>query len=339
MVNELEIKMNIETIPDFVKKGINLTQPRLGCKILCCTDEFFAACDRMLKPEDPVFIDGKFDDNGKWMDGWETRRRRHGGFDSAIIKLGQPGILYGIDIDTSFFTGNYPPAASLEACYSDTDPDQNCEWIELVPALNLSGDSHHYIEISTQKVWTHLRLNIFPDGGIARLRVYGEIFCDWENRNQNAIYDLAAMENGGKAITCNNAHFGQGSNLIAPGKGVNMGDGWETRRRREPGNDWCILELGHRGEINEILLDTAYFKGNYPDSFSLQAADISTPTEQSLITQSMFWKELLPRQTLQMDKEHNFNGELNNIGPVTHIKLNIYPDGGVSRLRVMGKLA
>ncbi len=326
-------------LPDFVSKGINLAQPRLGCKIISCTDDFFAACDRMLKPEEAVFIDGKFDDNGKWMDGWETRRRRNGGFDSAIIKLGQPGILYGVDMDTSHFTGNYPPAASLEVCNCSTDPDDSTEWFEVIEATNLKGDSHHYVEINNDEVWTHLRLNIFPDGGIARLRVYGRIFCDWSNRDQQKTYDLAAMENGGRAIAWNDAHFGHGSNLVAPGKGLNMGDGWETRRRREPGNDWCILELGKRGQIEEILLDTAFFKGNYPDRFSLQAADITTATDESLITQSMFWQELLPQQKLQMDSEHKFSNELLNIGPVTHIKLNIYPDGGVSRLRVMGKLA
>ena len=327
------------TLPDFVTQNIDLAQPRLGTKIVYCTDDFFAACDRMLQPQEAVFIDGKFDDNGKWMDGWETRRRRQGGYDYAIIKLGQPGTLHGVDLDTSHFTGNYPPAASLEACYSETKPDENSEWVELIPASSLSGDSHHYIEINNAKVWTHLRLNIFPDGGIARLRVYGQVYCDWKNRDQQATYDLAAMENGGKAIAWNDAHFGHGSNLIAPGKGINMGDGWETRRRREPGNDWCILELGQRGEIEEILLDTAFFKGNYPDKFSLQAADISVATKESLITQSMFWQELLPQQKLQMDAEHKFKNELNIIGPVTHIKLNIYPDGGVSRLRVLGKLA
>ena len=330
--------MNNDVIPDFVLQNIDLAQPRLGTEIVSCTDDFFAACDRMLKPEEPVFIDGKFDANGKWMDGWETRRRRHAGFDSAVIKLGQPGTLYGVDIDTSHFTGNYPPAASLEACYSEQNPDENSEWEELIPASNLSGDKHHYIEIHNDNVWTHLRLNIFPDGGIARLRVYGHIFCDWENRDQQLTYDLAAMENGGRAIVWNDAHFGHGSNLIAPGKAVNMGDGWETRRRREPGNDWCIVELGHRGTVEEVLLDTAFFKGNFPDRFSLQAADISTAIDESLVTQSMFWQELLPQQKLQMDREHNYSKELLNIGPVSHIKLNIYPDGGVSRLRVIGKL-
>jgi len=147
------------------------------------------------------------------------------------------------------------------------------------------------------------------------------------------------MENGGRAIAWNDAHFGQASNLIAPGKGINMGDGWETRRRREPGNDWCILELGHRGLIEEILVDTAFFKGNYPDRCSIQAADMGAVTTQSLITQSMFWQELLPEQKLEMDQEFRFSDEINTVGPITHVRLNIIPDGGVSRLRLFGKIA
>jgi len=323
---------------NFTSKGIDLSQPRLGTKILRCTDDFFAECSRMLSPDDPVFIDGKFDDNGKWMDGWESRRRRQGGNDSAIIKLGHPSILYGIDINTTHFTGNFPPAAALEACNSTSDPDENSEWVNLVPVTDLKGDNHHLLEINSDQIWTHLRLNIFPDGGIARLRIYGRIFCDWKNKDKNETLDLAAMVNGGRAITCNDAHFGQPSNLIAPGKGINMGDGWETRRRREPGNDWCILELGHRGIISEILIDTAFFKGNFPDRFSIQAADITDASDQSLAKQSLFWNELIPQQKLQMDREFCYKAEINDLGPVTHIMLNIFPDGGVSRLRLLGKI-
>lgn len=326
-------------IPDFVSRGIDLAQPRLGTEIVFCSDDFFAACDRMLKPESAVFIEGKFDDNGKWMDGWESRRRRQGGHDYAIIKLGHPGIVYGVDIDTSHFTGNFPPGASLEACSCDTVPDESTEWTELIASTDLGGNSHHYLEVDNDNIWTHLRLNIYPDGGIARLRVYGKIFCNWQNLDQNEIYDLASIENGGRAIAWNDAHFGHVLNLIAPGKGVNMGDGWETRRRREPGNDWCILALGHRGVIEEVLLDTAFFKGNYPDRFSLQAIDSSTADEHTMAEESISWQELLPEQKLQMDKEHTFKTELKSIGPVTHIRLNIFPDGGVSRLRLWGKLA
>lgn len=326
------------TLPNFVRQNIDLAQPRLGTHILSCSDDFFANCERMLNPEPAVFIDGKFDEHGKWMDGWETRRRRDTGFDHALIELGEPGIIYGVDIDTSYFTGNYPPAASLEACYSESEPDENSEWITLIPTTELKGNSHHYIEIETPRVCTHVRLNIFPDGGVARLRLYGRIFCDWESRDASELHDVALTKNGGRAIAWNDAHFGQVSNLIAPGKGINMGDGWETRRRREPGNDWCILELGHRARIEEVLVDTAFFKGNFPDACSIQAADIEKGVRESLITQSMFWHTLLPLQKLSADSEHHFKEVLQDIGPVTHIRFNIIPDGGVSRLRVWGKL-
>jgi allantoicase len=330
--------MKEQKIPEFIAQNIDLAQPRLGTTIYSCSDEFFAACERMLQPQPAVFADGKFDDNGKWMDGWETRRRRNGGHDWAIIKLGHAGVIRGVDIDTSHFTGNFPPAASLQACHADQIDDET-EWTTLVDIMELQGDSQHFIAVDNDRVWTHLRLNIFPDGGIARLRVYGQIHCDWQNKESSAVYELSSMENGGRAIAWNDAHFGQASNLIAPGKGINMGDGWETRRRREPGNDWCILELGHRGVIEEILVDTAYFKGNYPDCCSLQAADMGAATTQSLITQSMFWQELLPEQKLEMDQEFRYREEVNNIGPVTHVRLNIIPDGGISRLRLFGKLA
>lgn len=326
------------SVPEFVRQNIDLAQPRLGTRILGCSDEFFASCERMLNPEPAVFIEGKFDEHGKWMDGWETRRRRDTGYDHALIELGEPGIIYGVDIDTSHFTGNYPPAASLEACYSETTPDENSEWITLIPTTEIQGNSHHYLEIETPRVCTHVRLNIFPDGGVARLRLYGRIFCDWDSRDSNELHDVASTKNGGRAIAWNDAHFGQVANLIAPGKGINMGDGWETRRRREPGNDWCIIELGHRATIEEVLVDTAFFKGNYPDSCSIQAADIDKGVRESLITQSMFWHTLLPAQKLSADSEHHFNQVVQDIGPVTHIRFNIIPDGGVSRLRVWGKI-
>jgi len=327
---------HITEAPEFTQKWIDLAQPRLGSKPILCTDEFFAACERMLKPEPAVFIDDKFDDHGKWMDGWETRRRRNGGYDHAIVQLGHPGIIHGVDIDTSHFTGNFPPAASLDACYCEGTPDDQTNWTHIVPSQDLQGDSHHYIVVQNNQPWTHLRLNIYPDGGIARLRVYGEIQCNWQEKERNVLHDLIAMENGGRPIAWNDAHYGQVSNLIAPGNGINMGDGWETRRRRAPGNDWCIIALGSSGSIKEAIIDTAHFKGNFPDKCSIQAAHVSGGTESSLITQSMFWQELLPPQKLEMDSQFHFKDELIDIGSVTHIRLNIFPDGGISRIRLLG---
>jgi len=327
-----------EQAPAFVHQWIDLAQPRLGAEIVSCSDDFFAACSRMLSPEPPVFIDGKFDDNGKWMDGWETRRRRNGGYDNAVVKLGLPGEIMGIDIDTTHFTGNYPPAASLEACYSNGPPDDNTQWATLLDSTALLGDRHHYYMIESAACFTHLRLNIYPDGGIARLRVYGRVVCEIATLDKSKPHNLAAVELGARAIAWNDAHFGAAANLLNPGPGLNMGDGWETRRRREPGNDWCIIELGQVGQIGEVLIDTAHFKGNFPDRCSLQAALVEAGTVDSIITQSQFWQEILPQQKLKMDSEHGFKDEVQQLGPVSHVRLNIFPDGGLSRVRLLGRL-
>ena len=327
-----------DSVPDFIDQWIDLAQPRLGAEIVSCSDDFFAECSRMLNPEPPQFIPGKFDDNGKWMDGWETRRRRNGGYDHAIVKLGLAGEIKGIDIDTTHFTGNYPPAASLEACFSEGPADGDSDWQELIPSTSLQGNSHHYFEIDNPGRFNHVRLNLYPDGGVARLRVHGRVVSDAAELDASDQHNLAAVELGARAIAWNDAHFGAVANLLAPGKGVNMGDGWETRRRREPGNDWCIIELGHPGRIESVLLDTAFFKGNYPDRCSIQAAKVTGGTAQSIVTQSQFWEELLPPQKLEMDREHAFEGEVKDIGVVSHVRINIFPDGGLSRVRLLGKI-
>lgn len=195
-----------------------------------------------------------YDDNGKWMDGWESRRKRGEGYDYCIVRLGLPGQIAGVDIDTSFFTGNYPPSASVDACYSpDGDPQEGADWHEVLPSSSLQGDSHHLFEINTDRPFTHIRLNMYPDGGIARLRVYGQPLKDWSHVGADEELDLAAVENGGRALACNDEHFGKMGNIIMPGRGVNMGDGWETARRRTPGNDWVILSLGHAGMSAGLL--------------------------------------------------------------------------------------
>ncbi len=320
-------------------KWANLADPRLGALAIYATDEFFASKDRLISPVDPVFIPDKYDDNGKWMDGWESRRKRGEGHDYCVVKLGKEGRIHAVDIDTSHFTGNFPPAASLDACYCpDGDPDDNTNWELILPSVSLQGDSHHLHEITNDNTFSHLRLNIYPDGGIARLRVYGEPQCNWDNRDPAELLDLLALENGGRAIACNDQHFGSILNINMPGRGVNMGDGWETRRRREPGNDWAILALGHSGMIKSIEIDTAHFKGNYPDQCSVQAAFVRGGTDESLITRSLFWKELLPPQKMSMDAIHRFEEEVQSLGPISHIRLNIIPDGGISRIRMYGHI-
>jgi allantoicase len=323
-------------LPDWAARSINLADPRLGAAGLACSDDFFAPLSRMLDPQPAQFIPGKYDDNGKWMDGWETRRKRTTGHDWAIVRLGRRGRIVGFDVDTSHFTGNYAPAVMIEAtvCHSDDVAAlQAANWTELLPATSLGGNRHHLLPACRDGEWTHLRLHIYPDGGVARLRVYGQPVGSCVS---GELYDLAALENGGRAVAWNDAHYGVPANLLLPGRGINMGDGWETRRRREPGHDWCLIALGHPGTLTRIEVDTAHFKGNFPDRCSLQAAWVDGGTEQSLVTQSMFWPQLLPEQPLAMDSIHVFEG-LAALGPVTHVRLNIHPDGGVSRLRLWGR--
>ena len=327
-------------LPAFATRHTNLASEKLGAKVLSCTDEFFAGASRMLQDSEPVFIVGKFDDHGKWMDGWETRRRRNGGNDTAIVKLGLPGTIRGLDINTSHFTGNFPPAASVQVAYCEGEPGDKTEWVEIVPAKSLQGNSHHFVEISDERVWTHLRLNIFPDGGVARLRVYGQPACNWDQKDPNALYEVSALASGGRIVAYNDSHFGSPMPLLTAGRGVNMGDGWETRRRREPGNDWVIIELGHPVVVEKIEIDTAHFKGNYPDRVSVQGALVGESTDQSLVTQAMFWPTVLGEQKTEMDKQHFYEGAvLQPVGPVSHVRVNMFPDGGISRVRIWGRLA
>jgi allantoicase len=319
---------------------IRLEQPRLGTTVVFATDDFFADKSRLIEPAAPVFIADKFDDNGKWMDGWESRRKRVEGHDFCVVRLGVPGVIHGLDIDTSHFTGNFPPEASVEACVSDEElPDNSADWQEIQSRTALQGDSHHFLDVSKDTAFTHLRLHIYPDGGVARLRVYGEVTPDWNGIDTDASLDLFAIENGGRSILCNDEHFGSMHNLNLPGRGVNMGDGWETARRRKPGNDWVILALGQPGVIELVEVDTAHFKGNYPDRVSLQAAMLDESDSKKIEKESRKWPDLLPQQKLRMDTQHLFADELNDLGVVSHVRLSIFPDGGVSRLRLFGKLA
>lgn len=325
----------VDKTEEKVTQLVNLAQPRLGAEVIYASNDFFADKSRMLKPEEPVFIEGKFDDNGKWMDGWESQRLRGSGHNVAIIKICK-GLIKIIDLDTRHFTGNYAPAASIEACCLDGEPDQNTAWEKILDSVSLTGDSHNYFSVENLHQWTHLRLHIYPDGGLARLRVFGEVCCQLSADSQELV-DLAAMSNGGRALACSDMHFGHMNNLIAPGDGINMGDGWETRRRREPGFDWVIIKLAYPGVIEKIEIDTAFFKGNYPFEASLCADYFTGGSEDTIKSQCLYWHKVLPETRLQADYKHVFSQELSNIGPVTHIRLNIYPDGGVSRLRVWGR--
>ena len=326
--------------PDFTRRYLNLADPRFGAETLSASDEFFGAKERMLNPEPALFIPNKYDEHGKWMDGWETRRKRVSGHDWCIVRLGWTGVIKGVDLDTSHFTGNYPVAASIDTCHlAEPNVSAAAAWNELLPATNLRGNSHHFIAITGDRVCSHIRLNIYPDGGFARLRVYGQPLRDWKSCDRKALYDLGAMENGAYVIAANNQHFGAATNLLMPGRGSSEADGWETRRRREPGNDWCIIALGHLGIVKKVEVDTAHFKGNYPDRCSIQAAQVIGGSDDSLVPQSMFWPTLLAKKKLESDRQHFFTSDLAELGPVSHIRFNIVPDGGVSRLRLWSELS
>jgi allantoicase len=316
-----------------VHKWVQLARPRLGTRVTYATDEFFGAKERLIDSADPVFIDDKYDDHGKWMDGWESRRKREPGHDYCVIRLGMPAVIHGFDVDTSHFTGNYPPQASIEACVSNEDVPED-GWVELIPKTDLAGDSHHFLDARNDTVFTHVRLHIYPDGGVARLRVFGEVKADFTD--VDGYVDLAAVEHGGRPIACSDEHYGSVHNLTAPGRGVNMGDGWETARRRGPGNDWVIIALGQAGVIERAEIDTAHFKGNYPDRVSLEAALFDSDDDAS--NDSPKWQTLLPVAKLKMDQQHYFDEALEKIGPVSHVRMSIYPDGGVSRIRLFGRV-
>jgi allantoicase len=326
--------------PDFVRNAVNLASAGLGARALSATDDFFAEVSRMLADHEAVWIADKYDDNGKWMDGWESRRKRTAGHDYAVVRLAAPGMIRGFDVDTSHFTGNYPPACRIEACNVKGDPGDRTAWTEILPMTTLGPSAHHYHAADSRDVWTHVRLHIYPDGGVARLRVYGTPHID-AAASKGKTLDLASGLNGGRVIAYSDAHYGAFHRLLAPGRGLDMGDGWETRRRRTPGNDWIIVALGARGIDESIEHDTAHYKGNYPDSFSIVGADIGSglgDLNEAIVAAAMFWPELIGPQKLKADSIHKFD-KVKALGPITHLRLNIFPDGGISRLRMFGKLA
>jgi len=323
---------------------VDLLSPRLGSEAVFANDEFFAPKERLIDPAEPVFIPGKYDDHGKWMDGWESRRKRGDfstlGPDYCVVRLGRPGIVHTLEIDTRNFTGNYPPRASVDWINStERAPDASASWQPMGPIVDLRGDTRHPVSVSNPDTVTHLRLNIFPDGGVARLRAFGRVTPPWGASKPKKMVDLLAMENGAQPIHANNEHFGRLANLTLPGGSLNMGDGWETRRRRESGHDWGILQLASPGTIEEVTVDTAFFKGNYPDRCFLQGAPACGPSNESLSAESEHWPVLLPEQKLGADTEHRFKNEIAAHEPIAYVRFNIVPDGGVARLRLMGFVA
>src|SRR5438477_4874988 len=276
---------------------VDLASARVGGIALVANDEFFAAKENLLKPGRGIFIPDKYTDHGKWMDGWETRRRRTPGNDWCVVQLGLRGIIKEIDIDTNHFLGNHPPFASVDAISVSTDFSSGLAEVEALPWNSiltkspLNPGSQNPFAITGDQTWTHVRLNIIPDGGVARLRVYGVVVPDWSKIKPDELIDLAAVENGGVPLACSDMFFSSMNNLIMPGRSENMGDGWETKRRRGPGHDWIILKLGVPGSIRKIEVDTNHFRGNYPDTCSIEGCVAPGASTEDLATAQ--WREIL----------------------------------------------
>jgi len=328
---------------DFLQLA-DLASERLGGRIIAANDDFFAPKENLLKESKPVFVEGKYTSRGKWMDGWETRRRRTPGHDWCIVRLGLPGIIRGVVVDTSFFTGNYPEHFSLEGCDLGNHPSKGEQkklsslkltWTQIFAETALKGDSPNLFSVQNKNRFTHLRLKIYPDGGVARLRIHGEAIPDTK-RISRAEIDLAAVENGAYVVTSSDQFYGAPRNLLMPYRAKNMADGWETKRRRGPGHDWVVLKLGLPGTIQSMEVNTAHYKGNFPDTCSLDVCNHKLGAINFTSIDSLSWQEALPKTKLKPNHRHVFN-KLHLTSVATHARFNIYPDGGVSRLRLFGR--
>jgi allantoicase len=318
----------------------DLLSARVGGRALYANDEFFAPRGALVRPEPAVFVPGKYTARGKWMDGWETRRRRTPGHDWCVLQLGLRGRVHAVNVDTSHFVGNQPEKASLEACDLSGPVTrarlERASWVEVLKPSPLAPGAANLFPLTGAGPFTHVRLNIFPDGGVARLRVRGEVAVD-PARLRGRLVDLAAIGSGGVVLGASDMHFGSKDHLILPGRAKSMAEGWETRRRRGPGHDWAVVRLGLPGRIEKVEIDTAHFKGNFPESASLEGC--VAPRASLAELGEATWQELLPRTKLRPHARHLFARQLTATGPFTHVRLRIYPDGGVSRLRLHGRVA
>ena len=322
---------------------IDLAAEQLGGAVLAANDEFFAPKEAMLKPTPAEWREGVYTERGKWMDGWETRRRRTPGHDWAVVRLGAPGIVRGVVIDTAYFTGNYPERASLDVVALPGTPSAEelsgagISWQEVLPASPLAGHTRNLIAVANAPRATHLRLNIYPDGGVARFRVHGEVRPD-SRVLCSGLVDLAAMAHGGFVVVCSDMFYGHRQNLILPGRSTHMGNGWETKRRRGPGNDWTVVRLAAPGAVERVELDTDHYKGNAPDACLLESCDAPDATPEALAGSDVQWRVLVPRSKLQPHERHSFDVAQAARTAATHVRLSIYPDGGVARLRLYGRV-
>ncbi|TBU33835.1 Allantoicase [Dichomitus squalens] len=333
-------RISLERFKEAFSTTIELSSAALGGQIVSVSDEFFAEAFHLLLVEPAPSLKGQFGPKGALYSGWETRRHNPS-YDWCIIKLGTTGSISGFDIDTSHFNGNEAPQASVDILYSPdgTAPDVNdSRWKELLPKVDLGPDSRHLFGVPPSNGANYVKLNMYPDGGIARFRVYGLVSPVFPV-DTSAVFDLAHVFSGGRVVHTSDQHFGVGSNLILPGRGKDMGDGWETKRSRAPGHkDWAIIRLGDAGYLSQVEIDTAHFKGNFPASCELHALycpDALVPTD----VPEDEWTPILPRQKLGPHRQHFFQLEKSAVDgtPYTHVRIIIYPDGGIKRVRVLGR--
>ncbi len=333
--------MDEQLLPDLLQ---------LRGSVVAASDEFFAAKENLITPGAPTFAAQTFDVRGQVYDGWETRRRRGPGGtlpdrsvrDWVIARLGAPGVIRSVVVDTSFFTGNYPQACSVDArslagypsAEELTAGPEPGDWQQVVPRGLLSGDARHSFAVSSGRRFTHVRLNIFPDGGVARLRVHGEVVPD-PVLLEGVTADLGALENGADVVACSDQFYSSPRNVISPGLSRVMGEGWETRRRRKPGYEWLVVRLAGRGVVDLAEIDTSRYRGNQPEVASLQTMDAGQDVTTGVLAAASGWQDLLPRTRLLPDTPHRFRVHAT---PATHVRLNIFPDGGVARLRLYGSL-
>ena len=319
---------------------VDLASDRVGGRVVAANDDFFAAKENLVSDDPPVSKPGEYTTRGKWMDGWETRRRREPGHDWAIVRLGVRGLIRHAVVDTSFFTGNYPDACSIERIDLPGKPDlvelvrDAQRWETLVERHPLAGDTVNDVPIPDHAAPTsHARLVIFPDGGVARLRLLGEPVPPAGLLDGRTEVDLAALRSGGRAIDCSDRHYSSPNRMLVGGKPRGMWDGWETKRRRGEGNDWAVIRLAGRGTVSRVEIDTTHFKGNAPGSAQVEGIDAPDASLDDLRVAD--WATLLPEAPLQPDLRHRFS-KLAVAGPFTHLRLDIYPDGGVARFRAHG---
>lgn len=309
----------------------DLASERLGGAAVAANDAFFAPKENLVRASDPVWDPDRYTEVGKWMDGWETRRRRTPGADWCVVRLGSPGVVEEVVVDTSHFRGNFPEGCEVDGAWFDGTPGVDDlvagDWVPLVPRSPLGGDARNRLPVAEPVVVSHVRLTIHPDGGVARLRVHGRAVPDWARVAAGGReLDLAGAVHGGRVVDASDRFFSDPDHLLLPGPSRGMHDGWETRRRRGPGHDWVEVELGAPGTLRHVEVDTTHFMGNAPASCSLDA----------LVDGS--WVEVLPSRPLQPHAPHRFD-EVAGAGPASRVRLAIHPDGGVARLRVVGVVA